>query len=685
MTQINVTRLQGESGNDWDRGPLNPAEMQNVLGDNHTGSILSGGGASPAVNSPKAWAEMTNEVQRFAIEHSRLGIPIIYGVDAVHGHSNVLGATFFPHNIGLGATFDPRLARRLAARTARAVRATGIHWNFGPVSDIWRDLRWGRTYEPLGEAPLQASKLAAATVRGLQGHDLSSPSSVAATGKHFIGYSAPDNGHDRTDATISQRELIDVHLPTFRSSYRAGAATAMINSGSVNGIPVHGSPQLMTGLLRDRLGFRGVVVSDWEDIIKLVTVHHFAANYKDAIELAIEGGIDMSMVPVDATGFTTNLIALVREGRVSEQATIDPAVRRILSLKFELGLFEHPYVDADRAERVVRGADLGLARRAAARTLTLLENDGTLPLRRRGADLLVTGPNADNVANQLGGWSIGWQGATVPGETPEVTTVREGIKRAVGGAGRVRFAPGVPEDETDADAVAAERRRAVRRARRADAAVVVVGEKPYAETPGDTDTADLSAAQRELVDALEATGKPVVLVLIAGRPLMIADQIKRADATLMAYLPGTEGGSAVADVLFGKVNPSGRLSFTWPRSIAQAPLTHDRLPGEPYHPLYAFGHRRSYTRFGYGRIRGAAQVASDGVARVSLKVRNRGRRAGRETVLLFARQRHPSGDFPARKLVAFGQVRLRPGQQRTVKLSFPAELLAVTTAAGTAV
>jgi beta-glucosidase len=675
MTQINATVLQGAPDDPWDRGPLNDEKLMEVLADNQAGSILSGGGASPAVNSPRAWAEMTNTIQQFALDHQAHSIPIIYGIDAVHGHGNVLGATMFPHQFGLGAAYDAGLARRLSQATAADVRATGIHWDFAPVADIWRDLRWGRSYEPFSEAPLAAGDLVAASVRGLEGDDLSSDDQVASTVKHFTGYSAPDSGKDRENATLSERELWDEHLPAFISGIRAGTQTLMANSGSVNGVPVHASSELLTGVLRERLGFTGVLVSDWEDIWKLVTVHHVAADDKQAIEMAINAGIDMSMVPLEAGRFTSQLIKLVNEGRVSVER-IDEAVRRILVLKFRLGLFERPLADLDRAEDI-EGDHRELAREAAADTMTLLENDGTLPLRRERANVLVTGPSADSMPNQLGGWSIGWQGATIPGEIPEGVTVREGIEDAVGSDSRVRYAPGVPsgEDAEDPDAVAEARAAAVRRARNADVVVAVVGEPPYAEGPGDTTTAALPAGQAELLDALEATGKPVVIVVMAGRPLMMGPQLDGAAAALMAYLPGTEGGRAVADTLFGKVNPSGRLSVTWPKDVGQAPLTHDRMPGEPYDPRYAFGHGLSYTRFEYSRLDASARGDEVDVA---LRVANKGKRAGRHTVLLFASKRGDSQAFPASRLVAYRKLWLGPGDRRTVKLSFPVRRLAVT-------
>src|SRR3954447_9719825 len=473
MTQVDVRKLQGDPANDWDRGPLNDVMMRQVLLDAAVGSVLSGGGASPAVNTPKAWAEMTSAIQHVAVDQSRLGIPVIYGVDAVHGHNNVLGATMFPHPIGRGASFDPNLAERLGTRTARAVRATGIHWDFAPVTDTARDLRWGRYYEPFGEDPLLTGTMASGVVHGLQGQDLRK--GVAATVKHFLGYSAPDSGHDRTDATIFPQQLQDLHMPPFQQAIDAGAATVMINSGSINGNPVHGSHDLLSGLLRDKIGFEGVAVSDWQDVENLLTKYHVAATYADAVALAVNAGIDMAMVPMDAAGFTSALIADVEAGKVSE-ARVDEAVERILALKFRLGLFERPYVDAELANEIANNpADVKLARTAAAESLTLLENDGTLPLARTTPRVLVTGPSADSAVNQLGGWSIDWQGADVPGEVPDVTTVKEGVEQVVSPSTVALSSPGVPPgaEAGSPAAIPAARNGAVRDARRSDAVIAV--------------------------------------------------------------------------------------------------------------------------------------------------------------------------------------------------------------------
>jgi beta-glucosidase len=674
MGQINVEVLQGDPSTPWDRGPLNPDLLNDVLNVNQIGSILSGGGAWPPVGDDgKAWADEINAIQKFALDHNRLGIPIIYGADAVHGHNNLFDATMVPHEVGLGATFDPALATRLGQSTARAARATGVTWDFAPVLDTERDLRWGRSYEPFSEDPLVNATLGSATIRGLQGRSLDSPTSVAATAKHFVGYSAPDSGFDRTNATISDQELQTIHLPSFQAGIDAGVATVMVNSGSVNGEPVHASHHLLTDVLRGQLHFKGVVISDWQDVENLKTKYHVASNMEDAIAMAVNAGLDMSMIPLDAgsadNGFVPNLLKAVADGKVSE-ARIDQSVARILALKFRLGLFEHPYVDASKANAAVEDpANRKLARKAAGESLVLLRNDGTLPLSRQAHKILVTGPSSDSPTNQLGGWSVAWQGAfNLPPDIPipEVTTVREGVQQAAGAGTKVIWKQGAPVADTtnrkpdgsvdptlpqpvdplndpDNPTAVAERQEAVAAAKGVDAIVVAVGESPYAEGQGDDATPELPLAQARLIDDLAATGKPVIVVVIAGRPLVMNHQLDESAASLMAFLPGSEGGAAIGEALFGKTNPSGRLPVSWPKASSQLPLAYNE-PGKPYDPRYPFGYGLSYTRFDVGR----PSVHGD---RASVTVRNIGNRAGDRTVLAFDGQR----------LVGFTRVHLDAG------------------------
>jgi beta-glucosidase len=695
MGQINVEVLQGDPTTPWDRGPLNADQLNDVLNVNQIGSILSGGGAWPPVGDDgKAWADEINAIQKFALDHNRLGIPIIYGADAVHGHNNLVDATMTPHQIGLGATFDPPLAERLGHATASAVRATGVVWDFAPVLDTERDLRWGRSYEPFGEDPLLTGTMGAATIRGLQGRDLASPTSVVATAKHFVGYSAPDSGVDRTNATIDDAELQAIHLPPFQQGIDAGVGTVMVNSGSVNGVPVHASHHLLTDVLRGQLHFNGVVISDWQDVENLKTKYHVADTMEDAIALAVNAGLDVSMIPLDAgspdNGFVPNLLKAVADGKVTE-ARIDESVARILALKFRLGLFEHPYVDAGRANAAVENpAAHPLARKAAAESLVLLGNDGALPLSRKTGKVLVTGPASDSPTNQLGGWSIAWQGAfNLPPDipVPQATTIREGVQQAAGPRTQVVWKPGAPVADTtnriapdgttnpglpqppdplndpDNATVAAQRADAVAAAKGVDAIVVAVGESPYAEGQGDDATPELPLAQARLIDDLKATGKPVIVVVVAGRPLVMNHQLDEADASLMAFLPGTEGGAAIGDALFGKVDPGGRLSVSWPKSSSQLPLAYNDAT-KPYDPRYPFGYGLSYTRFQESRLSAPASAHPGGRLDVSVKVANIGRRSGDDVVLAFLQ-----GADGTRTLAAFGRVSLDRGDRAWVHLS----------------
>ncbi|MET0201037.1 MAG: glycoside hydrolase family 3 N-terminal domain-containing protein, partial [Gaiellaceae bacterium] len=454
--------------------PLQTTCLQRTLIDYKTGSILSGGTDNPADNTGKGWAEQYNTIQHYAVEHSRLHIPIIYGVDAVHGFGHPWQAPLFPHSIGIGATWDPAIAEAGGAVTRRALLATGGNWDFAPVQDLARDNRWGRYYETWAEQPALAAALGAANIRGLQGPGGFDSQQVAATVKHFAGYSQSINGHDRVEAQLPIRYLQDVFLPSYAGGIDAGAATVMVDSGSINNVPATSSHFLITEELRHRLGFKGVVISDYGDVPALQTAYHVAADFPTAIGKAVNAGVDVSMTPFDYVGWNAGLIQDVHRGLVSERR-IDASVKRILRLKFRLGLFDHPYVDPTAADAAVEaGRDVTLT--AARESMTLLRNQGsTLPLAA-GARLVVTGPSADSMTNQLGGWSVSWQGVFgaghvccmgPPDQIPPGTTVLNGLRAA---DPNVTYAP----DQASAVAAAAS----------ADAIVAVVGEKAYAEGLG---------------------------------------------------------------------------------------------------------------------------------------------------------------------------------------------------------
>jgi beta-glucosidase len=580
LAQVHVAKLTSDS------------VLNEVFADEHVGSILSGGGELPSsANNPRAWAIGINGIQKAALDRSRLGIPILYGADAPHGLSPVLGAVIFPQQIGMGATRDPALVRKVAAVTARGARALGIRWIFGPVADVSRDLRWGRYYETYSEDPKLASSLVAATVRGFQGNS-SSHLVVAATAKHFIGYSQPRSGRDRFPVTLSSATLTKWFVPPFQAAVDAGAATVMTQHSAVNGTPVVASHALATDLLRGTMRFGGVLISDWGDVADLYCPGGnppnpkftcLASSPKDAVRRALNAGLDVTMIPDDSAQFTSALKDLVQSGAVS-QKRLNEAVRRVLALKFRLGLFEHPYVNANEAQAgAVAKSDRALARKVVDRSLTLLKNHHhVLPLKKRGRPLLVVGPASTGVSWQMGGWTIGWQGLPA-GARPPAVTILQGVREAVGARNVLTANWHSPADV-----------RA--KAKKARAIVIAIGEKAYAEWYGDNPRGALAANQVRLAKAAEATGKPVVLVLVAGRPLMIADLVKKSDALLMAYLPGTEAGHGVADVLFGRVSPRGRLPVSWPASIKDVPMVKGmRLKdGKRAKPLFAYGAGLSY-------------------------------------------------------------------------------------------
>jgi beta-glucosidase len=682
--------------------PLQTTCLQRVLIDYHTGSILSGGTDNPADNTGRGWAEQYNTIQRYAIEHSRLHIPIIYGVDAVHGFGHPFEATLFPQSIGLGATWNTELAEAAGAATRQQLLATGGNWNFAPVQDLARDNRWGRYYETWAEAPALAAALGAANIRGLQGGGFRSPQ-VAATVKHFAGYSQSINGHDRVEAQLPIRYLQDILLPPYAGGIDAGAATVMVNSASINNVPATASHYLLTEQLRHRLGFKGVVISDFGDVPALQNAYHVAADFPEAIAQAVNAGIDISMTPFDYVGWNNGLIQNV-QNRVVSRKRIDQSVRRILTLKFRLGLFDDPYVDPSQADAAVK-ANRDLARQAAEESITLLRNQGTpptLPLST-SARLVVTGPSADSVANQLGGWSVSWQGVFDPGnhvccmgppdQIPPATTVLEGIQ-ALGS--------NVVSVPTDQIVTPAQREAAVAATLAADAAVVVVGERAYAEGLGDNATPVLPADQQSLIAALEATNKPVIIVVIAGRPLGFGPDanVTGARAILMAYLPGTEGGAAVARVLFGVVNPSGHLPVTWPSAsdhnagdfdtggpstAGDEPKFFDQLPGtnfgqgSGYNARWPFGFGLSYTTFELSGLSVTGSVSRRGTVTATFTLANTGSQAGADVVPVYVRQPVSELVAPPRRLVGFARVELAAGASRVVRVSFPVSELAVTT------
>ncbi|MFI5895123.1 glycoside hydrolase family 3 N-terminal domain-containing protein [Actinoplanes sp. NPDC051513] len=523
------------------------------------GSVLSGGGSAPADNSPAGWADMYDDYQRGALA-TPLQIPILYGIDAVHGNNNVYGSTIFPHNIGLGATRNTELAERIGTATAEEVTGAGLDWTFAPCLCVARDDRWGRTYESFGENPEIAVQMTS-VIDGLQ----RGPAAIMATAKHYVGDGGTTGGDDQGDTELSEADLRAIHLPPFKAAVDRGVGAVMISFSSWNGVKMHAGKYLITDVLKGELGFTGFTVSDWAAVDQLDGRPGFT---QDEIVTAVNAGLDMLMVPENWETFLGYLRGAV-ESKQIPMSRIDDAVRRILTKKVELGLFERPFADRGYAGTVGNAAHRALARQAVRESQVLLKNDDdVLPLAKTGGKIFVAGKNADDIGNQSGGWTLTWQGAS--GDTVPGTTILQGIRDVAGDSTKVtydRFGNGV--DKTYR------------------AAVAVIGETPYAEGEGDRpDGLALDDEDRQVLARLESAGLPVIVVLVSGRPLDVASQVDDWAALVAAWLPGSEG-AGVADVLFGDYAPTGRLPVTWPRTADQQPVN----GGEG---LYAYGYGLSY-------------------------------------------------------------------------------------------
>ncbi|WP_138430954.1 glycoside hydrolase family 3 N-terminal domain-containing protein [Fodinibius saliphilus] len=671
MTQLNITLINntGEQRN----VELNAQKARELLTKHHIGSFLNGEAVPPG-----QWVKYVKDLQQIAVEETRLGIPIIYGIDHIHGASYVQGSTIFPHNINIGATFNPSNSYNNGKITALESAPLGHTWNFAPVLDLGRNPYWARQYETFGEDPYLASQLGKAYVTGYQKkHTKTVPYGLAATAKHFIGYSVPRSGWDRTPVNLSMQALHEFHRPSFQAAIDAGVKTIMVNSGEVNGIPVHASKKLLTNLLRDEMGFEGVAVTDWDDIGKLVDYHKTARNYEEATYQAVNAGIDMSMTPTSLK-FNESLLSLVDKGKISEQR-LNKSVKRILRLKFELGLFEHPYPSEKGLNDIGSDSHKNIALQAAQESMVLLKNDNnTLPLTKEINQILVVGPSANDKSNLAGGWTIAWQGASEVRYPDSMPTITEAITDRFSNAEVVSMdSIGTPGSEL--------RNKFNKAIKASDAVIIAAGENPYTEFVGNITNLKLAEKQLEIIKTVNSYNKPSVLVLVEGRPRVITEIVDETDAILWAGLPGFEGAKAITDVISGDYNPSGKLPFSYPQFVGHttpynhkssavyffdADVANNIEQANKTTALWSFGHGLSYTDYSYESLTMEDSTYNESeTVTANITVTNTGDIAGTETVLWYFSDNVGTITRPVKELVKFQRVHLKAGESKEVTLT----------------
>ncbi len=645
---------------------LDPAKVDSIMSKYYIGSVLNVGCGAGAMDLDR-WSTILSTLDQANLKYQPHKIPIIFGIDAIHGAGYTRGSVLLPQQLAQAATWNPTLVEEGYKMTAYETRATGIPWNFSPVLDLGRQPLWSRFFETFGEDVHLAKSMTTAAIRGLQGDDIGDPYHLAACMKHFLGYSNPQSGKDRTPVYMSERTLREYYLPTFREAIKQGAATVMINSGEIDGIPVHANKEILTSLLRDELGFEGVAVTDWEDIWKLVNFHHVAATKKEAVKMAIDAGIDMSMVPND-TEFCDLLIELVREGSISE-ARIDLSVRRILQLKKNLGLFE-PQEKTAPYPKFGSQEHRDLSYKTAAEAITLLKNqDNTLPLSK-DKKLVVLGPGADSTNLLNGAWSRTWQG-TEAGSEPSQPTILDALKTKYKNVEHLRW-------DKPSEAVLSE--ESIRTIKEADVIILCLAETPSTEIPGNISSLDLDVEQQEMAELITSLGKKLILVCNFNRPRIITSSVESADAVVYAYQPGQEGARAITDILTGDINPSGKLPFTYPRDNGSI-VHYDRKHSEEmatdfsntaYDPLFDFGHGLSYTTFIYSDLKTdkSDYQKTDNIV-INIDVKNTGDHEGMEVVQVYYSDQVASVTPSVRKLCGYKKVKLKAGETKNVRLSIP--------------
>ncbi|MCF8370047.1 MAG: glycoside hydrolase family 3 C-terminal domain-containing protein [Bacteroidales bacterium] len=619
--------------------------------------------------TPEQWRYNIGFLQEYAKKNTRLKIPLLYGIDAVHGANYTAGSVMTPHQINLAATFEPEFAKIAGELTAYELKASAIPWNYAPVLDVSRHPLWGRIYESFGEDTYLTTEMGKAILDGMQGENPAAYNKVVACPKHFIGYGASYNGKDRSPIMLPERIIRQSLLPPFESAIKMGLLSLMISSGSLNGVPSHVDYNLITKLLKDELGFKGFVLSDWSDVDNLLLIHQVAADEREAVKKSVLAGLDMCMDPYDES-FAVHLIELVKDGEVPI-SRVDDAVRRILYVKFKSGIFEDPMFESRSYDEFASPESDSINHHIACESITLLKNSNDILPLPKESKVLITGVSANSINYLNGAWSRTWSGQDTIFNDLDKLTILQAVQQKIG-AENVSYAKGTGyTEEIDIPA-------AVRKAKQADIIIACVGEKPATEKPSDIDELDLPDVQQQLVKELTATGKPVILVMVQGRPRIIREIEPLSQAIVMAYLPGNEGGRAIADVLFGDHNPSGKLPYTYPRYSGSIwtldhPISDERdvtfgLDG--FKPQYEFGFGLSYTTFEYSEIQlGSDSFPMNESVNISVEVTNTGEIAGKESVLLFVSDEVASISPPVKLLKRFRKINLKPGEKQKVEFT----------------
>ena len=691
MTQINLTVI-AKGPNKWESSfpmEIDDNKAYKALVDYKVGSVLNT--INNTAQKPNVWFKNISKIQDIAMNNNRLGIPVIYGIDAIHGTTYTDGATMFPQQITTAASWNPENAYNMALVCAYETRASSIPWNFSPVLDLGLDPRFSRQFETFGEDPLLVERFGVEMIKGYQGsdNDVSNKYNVAACMKHFVGYHATISGKDRTPAYIPDNVLSEYHIEPFKKAIDAGAKSIMINSGLINGIPVHADYNLMINVLRKNLGFDGVILTDWEDIRKLHDRDKVAETQKEAVKIAINAGIDMSMVPYEYEEFFDDLVQLVKEGEVSMER-VDDAVKRILKLKFELDLFQNPVTNHEEYEDFGSKKHHQLAYKAASESITLLKNNNDiLPLNGK-PKILVTGPNGNNMRTLNGAWSYSWQGELTDRFAGDFNTIYEALQNNYG-INNVKYVPGVSYKENGSyyDMVEDNINAAVREARNSDYIVLCLGENTYTEKPGDLNDLNLHQLQVKLAKKLAETGKPIILILNLGRPRLISDIEPLMSAVINVYLPGNFGGDALSDIISGDVNPSGKLPYTYP-AYPNSLLPYYYKPSEvqnnaqgaynyigEVNNLYDFGFGLSYSEFIYSDFKiNKDQFGFNETIKVSVNVENISKIDGFEIIQLYSSDLYASITPDIKRLRDFNRVEIKAGEKKTITFDLPVDELA---------